>query len=78
MTQNVLRTGLFDKLSKFFLFRLYKYYIIDSIIIVKKSGFRELLKRRGWKFFLVIAGYYTVRDTVLYILIPYFIARGVL
>jgi hypothetical protein len=74
----MIRKNVLMKLNKFILFRLYKYYIIDSIIIVKKSGFKELLKRRGWKFFLVIIGYYTVRDTVLYILIPFFIARGIL
>lgn len=59
-----------------FLFRLYKHYIIDSILIVKESGFKELLRRRGWKFFLVIAGYYLVRDTLVYIIIPFFIAKG--
>jgi hypothetical protein len=64
--------------NRFFLFRLYKYYIIDSIIIVKKEGFKSLLKKRGWKFFLVIVAYYTVRDSVLYIIIPYMIARGIL
>jgi hypothetical protein len=63
---------------RFFLFRLYKYYIIDSIIIVKKEGFKSLLKKRGWKFLLVIVAYYTVRDSILYILIPYMIARGIL
>lgn len=60
------------------LFRLYKYYIIDSILIVKRFGFKELLRRRGRKFLLVIIAYYLVRDTVLYVLIPFFVARGLL
>jgi len=59
-----------------FLFRLYKHYIIDSILIVKEFGFKELLRRRGWKFFLVIVGYYLVRDTLVYIIIPFCIAKG--
>lgn len=75
---NVMKSGVIEKLNRFFLFRLYKYYIIDSIIIVKKSGFKELLKKRGWKFFLIITAYYLVRDTILYIIIPFLIARGIL
>lgn len=59
-----------------FLFRLYRYYIIDSILIVKEFGFKELLRRRGWKFFLVIIGYYLVRDTLVYVIIPFCIAKG--
>lgn len=59
-----------------FLFRLYKHYIIDSIHLVKRSGFKELVRQRGVKFFYVVVGYYVVRDTVLYVLLPYFIAQG--
>ena len=61
-----------------FLFRLYRYYIIDSILIVKNSGFKALIRKRGVKFFYVIIGYYLVRDTLIYIVIPYCIARGLL
>ena len=64
--------------NKFYLFRLYKYYVIDSIIIVKNSGLKELIKQRGWKFLLVIISYYAVRDTLVYIVIPYFLAKGII
>jgi hypothetical protein len=60
-----------------FLFRLYKFYIFDSILIVKRGGFKELIKQRGWKIFWIVGGYYLVRDTVVYIIIPYCIARGI-
>lgn len=59
-----------------FLFRLYKYYIIDSILIVKNSGLEALIRKRGMKFFYVIIGYYLVRDTLIYIVLPYCVARG--
>lgn len=59
-----------------FLFKLYKHYLIDSILIVKQSGFKALLRQRGWKFFGLVIGYYTVRDTLLYIVLPYCLARG--
>lgn len=59
------------------LFRLYKHYIIDSILIVKREGFKALLRRRGKKFLFAILAYYLVRDTVIYIILPYCIARGI-
>jgi len=62
---------------KFILVKLYKYYIIDSIIIVKNHGLKELFNRRGWKFLLIIVSYYAVRDSVIYIIIPYLIAKGI-
>jgi len=65
-------------INKFILFKFYKYYIIDSIIIVKNHGLKELFKRRGWKFLLIIISYYAVRDSVIYIIIPYLIAKGVI
>lgn len=58
-------------------FRLYKHYIIDSILIVKREGFKALLRQRGRKFFYAILAYYLVRDTLIYIVLPYCIARGI-
>jgi len=63
--------------SKNIIIRFYKYYLIDSIIIVKNEGFKSLLRKRGWKIFAAIIGYYIVRDTILYILIPYLAARNI-
>lgn len=63
--------------AKNILIRLYKYYIIDSILIVKREGFKSLLKKRGWKVFAIVIGYYAVRDTIFYILVPFFVAQGI-
>jgi hypothetical protein len=60
------------------LFRLYKHHVIDSVVILKRHGLRELVRQRGWKFLLVIAGYYFVRDTILYVAIPLLLARGLI
>ncbi len=62
--------------SQNFLFRMYKYYIIDSIVIVKQAGFKLLIRQRGLKFFCVIFAYYLVRDTLLYVVLPFCVARG--
>jgi hypothetical protein len=58
------------------LFRFYKHTIIDSTLILKRRGFRELVRQRGWKFLLAISAYYLVRDTILYVAIPLCVARG--
>ena len=63
-------------LRRNFIIKLYKHYIIDSILLVKQFGFKELLRRRGKKVFYAVIGYYLVRDTVLYLIIPYAVARG--
>ncbi len=67
-----------DRLSaKNILIRFYKYYIIDSILIVKREGFKALIKKRGWKVFAIVIGYYSIRDTIVYIIVPLLIAKGI-
>ncbi len=58
-------------------FRLYKKYIIDSILIIKREGFKALIRKRGWKLFAVIFTYYLIRDLILYVAIPLLIAMQV-
>jgi hypothetical protein len=55
--------------------QLYRYAILESFDIVRRQGWRELLRQRGWKFFAAILAYYIVRDTLLYIVIPLCLAR---
>jgi hypothetical protein len=59
-----------------YIFRMYKYYIIDSVFIIKNRGFKELLRTRGLKFILVVIGYYIVRDSFIYLVIPFLAASG--
>ncbi|OAI42350.1 hypothetical protein AYO41_00875 [Verrucomicrobia bacterium SCGC AG-212-E04] len=56
--------------------RLYRYAVIDSLLIVKRRGLRGLLRRRGWKFIAAVIAYYLVRDSLLYIVVPLLVARG--
>jgi len=56
--------------------RLYRYAVTDSLLIVKRRGLRELLRRRGWKFVAAVIAYYLVRDSLLYIVVPLLVARG--
>lgn len=55
---------------------MYQYYILDSMLIVKQSGCKALLRKRGPKFLAIVFLYYLVRDSLLYIVLPFAIARG--
>lgn len=50
--------------------------IKDYVAIWKNEGFKSLLKKKGWKVVILIVAYYLIRDSILYILIPYLIAKG--
>ena len=49
----------------------------------KKKGFLRFpktwkeVKKMGWKFILAFILFYLIRDTLLYIVIPYLIAKGI-
>lgn len=70
------RTGAAQAARQNILLRLYQYYILDSMLIVKQSGFKALLRQRGPKFLAIIFMYYLVRDTLLYIVLPFCLAQG--
>ncbi len=44
---------------------------------LRAEGFRAVVKTLGWKVIAGIIIFYLVRDTLLYLVIPYLIARGV-
>jgi hypothetical protein len=43
-----------------------------------KVRFRLIYKKYGWKILAIIFVYYLVRDVVVYIILPYLIARGLI
>ena len=65
------------KITNNFIFRFYCYYIIDSIVMVRREGFKTLIRKRGKKVAVAIFTYYLIRDTILYIIIPFAAARGI-
>ena len=46
--------------------------------IYREVGFKGLLKQKGWKVVLAFVLFYLIRDSILYLLIPYLIARGII
>lgn len=44
----------------------------------KEHGFKQFVKQRGLKVVIVIFIFYLIRDSLLYLLLPYLAARGLL
>jgi hypothetical protein len=59
-------------------YRWYESYIVDSVQMIRRSGFKVFFRQRGWKIITVVILYYLIRDSVLYILLPYLVARQIL
>ncbi len=36
------------------------------------------IKKRGWRWVLVVVAFYAIRDVILYIILPYLALRGVI
>lgn len=44
----------------------------------KNDGFKGAVRRYGWKLFAGFFIYYLIRDSIIYLLIPYLIAKGLM
>jgi len=56
--------------------RMTPQFIRDYVKIWKEQGFKELIKQKGWRVFAIIFFYYLIRDSFLYILLPYLAYKG--
>lgn len=52
-----------------------KTFLLECRNTFKSGGFKAVARRYGWKIFAVFFVYYLIRDAILYLLIPYLIAR---
>ncbi len=46
--------------------------------IRREGGIKLLLKKKGWVAFAAFFMYYLIRDSILYILIPYLVIKGII
>ncbi len=53
-------------------------FIALEVAIWRELGLRGYVRKRGFRFFAAIFIYYLVRDTTLYIIIPYLLLKGVI
>ena len=43
----------------------------DWISLIRTEGLKAFIKQKGWKVLIALILFYLVRDTILYIIIPY-------
>jgi len=53
-------------------------FLAKYVAIFKESGFKGLIKEGGWKLLFFFFMYYLIRDSILYIIIPYLIVKGII
>ena len=53
-------------------------FLAKYLKIFRKEGLKGVLKQGGWKILLYFFLYYLIRDTILYILIPYLVVKGII
>ena len=46
--------------------------------IYKKDGFKGVVKKGGWKILFYFFMFYLIRDTIIYILLPYLVVKGII
>ena len=46
--------------------------------IYKEDGFKGVLKIGGWRVITYFVLFYLIRDTILYIIVPYLIVKGII
>lgn len=61
-----------DKLGYFKRLRI---SLHEARMAFRQGGIKGILKTYGWKAFAIFFVFYLVRDVILYILIPYLVAR---
>ncbi len=50
--------------------------IKEWVSIIKEEGFRSFIKKKGWTVLAAIVVFYTIRDGILYIIIPYMVYKN--
>ena len=58
-----------------FLNKIMPNFIRENMGYYKKNGFKKTIKKLGWKGLFLIFLFYLIRDSILYIIIPYFVAK---
>ena len=53
-------------------------FLQEYIAVFKEDGFKGVLRKGGWKILFYFFMFYLIRDSILYILIPYLVLKGFL
>lgn len=52
--------------------------IVEWTALLREIGFKGFIKKKGWKIVFTIFMFYLIRDSLLYLILPYFAAHGLL
>ena len=52
-------------------------FLKEYIIYYQENGFKKTIQKFGLKLIAIIFFFYFIRDTILYIIIPYFALKGI-
>lgn len=53
-------------------------FLTEWNTIRREGGYRLLIKEKGWKVLVAFITFYLVRDSILYLLIPYLAIKGII
>ena len=53
-------------------------FMQEWVALLRKEGLKAFLKEKGWKIVIAIIIFYAIRDSILYILIPYLVYTNVI
>jgi len=53
-------------------------FMREWIQLIKKDGLKEFFKKKGWKIVAGIFVFYLIRDSILYLLIPYLFINNII
>lgn len=56
-------------------FKDWKRIINECYLLLRNEGIRAVFRRYGWRVFVVVFFYYLIRDSIIYLLIPYMVTR---
>ena len=52
-------------------------FLLEYVEIYKEKGLKSVVKKGGWKLVFYFFMFYLIRDTILYILIPFLVGKGI-
>lgn len=44
--------------------------------LLREKGIKEFIRAKGWKILAAVCVFYLIRDSILYLLLPFLIAQG--
>ncbi len=53
-------------------------FLSEWNVIRKEGGYKLLIKKKGWVVLFAFFTFYLVRDSILYLLIPYLAIKGII